>query len=268
MLRIKEYRFPESAEAAYTLLKNGGKQCTVIAGGAFLNLGSKPVGTAVDLSRAGLDTLEQHEGFVRIGAMVPLGALDRRPDLDSALRGFLRSACHDIVGIQLRNMATFGGTIHARYGFSDVLTALVTLDVTLEYHQAGEMPLAVFMEAGVPAPDILKGLRIERTVERWGYKALRRSTADFPLLTAAVSRCGGQWRAAVGARPRRAALAQGLMTALNNTRLDIDDTEKLGRLIVEELSFGSNSKASREYRQQTCGVLVSDALKEAGYDAD
>lgn len=267
MLSIKEYIFPDSVESAYEQLERAGKRGTLIAGGAFLNLGRKTIGTALDLSRAGLDGLRQDEEAVEIGAMVSLGALDRAPELDPAITGFLRRSCRDVVGIQLRNMATFGGTVHSRYGFSDLLTALVTLDTSAVFHRAGEIPLSVYLEEGVPGPDILTGIRLERTLDRWGYQSLRRSTGDFPILTAAVSRCGGRWRAAVGARPMRAKRAETLMAALDARAVELKDTDRLGELLMADLQFGSNSRASRDYRQQVCGVLIGDALKEAGYDA-
>lgn len=268
MLSIREYSFPDSVEDAFALLEKSGKRGTVIAGGAFLNLGKKTVGTAVDLGKAGLDTLKQTDQAVEIGAMVPLGAFDRAPEMDAAITRFLQKAYRDVVGIQLRNMATYGGTVHARYGFSDILTALITLDTTVVFHRAGEMPLEGYMAQGVPAPDILTGIRIERTLERWGYQALRKSTADFPLLTAAVARCGGRWRGAVGARPGRARLSHSLMEALDAGAVAVEDVERLGSLAAQDLPFGGNSRASRDYRRQVCGVLISDALREAGYDAD
>lgn len=268
MLSIKEYSFPESAEAAWGILGKSGRMATVIGGGTFLNLGKKTVGMAVDLSRAGLDTLVQDDDLLEIGAMVPLGAFDRSRGMDDPITRFIQKSYRDIVGVQLRNMATFGGTIHARYGFSDVLTALMTLDVTIDFHRNGPIGLAEFMEHGLANQDILKSIQIERTLERWGYQSLRRSTSDFPMLTAAVSLCGGHWRAAVGARPGRAKRAESLMIALNSERFNLEDTDRLGGMIMNDLAFGGNSRASREYRQRVCGVLVSDALKEAGYDAD
>lgn len=268
MLSIKEYQTPDSVEEAFAFMETAGKRAALIAGGAFLNLGKKRIGTAIDLRRAGLDNLKQDDQALEIGAMVTLGAFDRTPELDPFITGFLRKAYRDVVGVQLRNMATYGGTVHARYGFSDILTALITLDAVVSFHRAGEIPLADYLAQGIAGPDILTEIRIERTLDRWGYQALRKSTADFPLLTAAVSRCGGQWRAAVGARPGRALLAHGLIAALNTEKMEVEDTERLGSLLTEELPFGGNSRATAEYRRQVCGVLVSDALKEAGYDAD
>ena len=54
--------------------------------------------------------------------MVTLRDLELDPGLNSYTDGAARESVRHIVGVQFRNLATVGGSIYGRYGFSDVLT--------------------------------------------------------------------------------------------------------------------------------------------------
>ena len=74
MLTIREYKKAESLEEAYTL--NQKKSNRVIGGMIWLKMETLNVGTAIDLSGLGLDTIEETETEFRIGAMASLRALE------------------------------------------------------------------------------------------------------------------------------------------------------------------------------------------------
>ena len=59
-------------------------------------------------------------------------------------QGFISESLSNILGIGFRNVATIGGTIAGRYAFSDVITALLTLDVKLIFFPKKEMSLENF----------------------------------------------------------------------------------------------------------------------------
>ena len=48
----------------------------------------------------------------------------------------VKNAVKDIVGVQFRNMATIGGSIWGRFGFSDVLTVFLAMDSYVELYKA------------------------------------------------------------------------------------------------------------------------------------
>ena len=50
-----------------------------------------------------------------------------------------------IVGVQFRNQSTVGGSIYGRFGFSDVLTALLALDTFVELYNGGIIRLSEFV---------------------------------------------------------------------------------------------------------------------------
>lgn len=80
MITIKEYVKPSSVAEAYSLLTTR-ENPAVIGGGFFLRLASRKIGTAIDLSRAGLDFIRETEGNIEIGAMTTFRRLEQDPVL-------------------------------------------------------------------------------------------------------------------------------------------------------------------------------------------
>ncbi len=139
MLTIREYKKAESLEEAYTL--NQKKSNRVIGGMIWLKMETLNVGTAIDLSGLGLDTIEETDTEFRIGAMASLRALELHEGLAAYTNGAMRESVRHIVGVQLRNLATVGGSLYSRFGFSDVLTMFLVLDARVELYKGGIVPL-------------------------------------------------------------------------------------------------------------------------------
>jgi CO/xanthine dehydrogenase FAD-binding subunit len=59
---------PETIEEAYKLLTEK-KANTVIGGSAFLRMGSKRIGTAIELSKLNLDYIKEDSDYIEVGAM-------------------------------------------------------------------------------------------------------------------------------------------------------------------------------------------------------
>ena len=60
--------------------------------------------------------------------------------------GAMRESVRHIVGVQLRNLATLGGSLYSRFGFSDVLTMFLALDASVELYKGGIVPLCEYAE--------------------------------------------------------------------------------------------------------------------------
>ena len=52
--------------------------------------------------------------------------------LNELTHGAMRESVKDIVGVQFRNLATVGGSIFGRFGFSDVLTLFMAVGASVE----------------------------------------------------------------------------------------------------------------------------------------
>ena len=70
--------------------------------------------------------------------MVSLRQLETDTGLNAYTQGAVKDAVKDIVGVQFRNLATVGGSIWGRFGFSDVLTVFLAMDTEVELFQVEE----------------------------------------------------------------------------------------------------------------------------------
>ena len=61
----------------------------------------------------------------------------------------MKESLRHIVGVQFRNLATVGGSIYGRFGFSDVLTEFMALGAEVELFHGGRMPLEEFCKASL-----------------------------------------------------------------------------------------------------------------------
>ena len=85
MLKIREYVKVKDLGEAYQL--NQKRSACVLGGMVWLKMGSRNVGTAIDLSGLGLDTIEEDEEGFRIGAMVSLRDLETHKGLAEYTQG-------------------------------------------------------------------------------------------------------------------------------------------------------------------------------------
>ena len=76
-MTIREYKKAESLEEAWQL--NQKKPNRVLGGMIWLKMENLNVGTAIDLSGLGLDTIEETDEGFSIGAMVTLRQLELHP---------------------------------------------------------------------------------------------------------------------------------------------------------------------------------------------
>mgnify|MGYP000311208099 CR=1 FL=1 len=203
MMTIREYKRAESLEEAWQL--NQKRPNRVLGGMIWLKMENINVGTAIDLSGLGLDTIEETDEGFSIGAMVTLRQLELHPGLAAYTDGAVRESVRHIVGVQFRNLATVGGSIYGRYGFSDVLTMFLTMDSYVELYKGGIVSMADFVSMKMDN-DILIRVIVKKRACQIAYMAVRNQSTDFPVLTCCVSKLEGKYRAVIGARPKRAKL--------------------------------------------------------------
>ena len=256
MLTIKQYVKAQSLEEAYSLCQK--KNNVVLGGMLWLKMQRNSVDTAIDLSGLGLDQIEENENEFQIGAMVSLRTLELHPGLNQLTQGAIAESVRHIVGVQFRNIATVGGSIFGRFGFSDVLTLMLVLNARVRLHHGGEMSLADFTYAPRER-DVLTNVIIPKVPMSVSYLSQRNSTTDFPVLTCALSRCNGKYLCAVGARPMKAVCFTDDKGILSNG-ITQQDADTFAQDIAQRATFGSNLRASADYRREICRVLVRRCL--------
>lgn len=260
MFTLMELVQPQSLEEAYEILIKR-KNNIVIGGSAFLRMGKKRIGTGIDLSNLNLNLIEETSDYIEIGAMTTLRDLEVSPILNKYFDRVLPKAVQDIIGVQFRNVVTVGGSVFSRYGFSDLIVGLLALETEVELYNGGRMPLEQFLNKKYEK-DILVKLYIKKNNANAVYKCMRNSRSDYPILNMSVSKTDNNFKICVGARPQRATIAYKASEFLSNNELNEENIIKASEIASEELVFGSNMRASKEYRKAICKSLVKNALME------
>ena len=251
VFRANEYVKAESLEEAYQL--NQKKSNVLLGGMMWLKMGSNYKSAAIDLSGLGLDYIEEDEEEFRIGCMCSLRSLELHEGLNRYFGGIFRECTKGIVGVQFRNGATVGGSVFGRYGFSDILTCMMMLDVQVELYQRGRISLEEFAKLPYDR-DILVQVILKKDGRRAAYASSRRSKTDFPIIACGVAKKGDSWYVSVGARPARAALC--VLPAGNAAVKD------LAEKAAEVFSYGDNMRAGGEYRRHLAQVSIRRLMEQ------
>lgn len=241
MLKITNYYVAKDVKDAYEMLQKT-KSNVILGGNMWLRMSDKNVNTAIDISKIGLNFIEESDDFVKIGAMTTLSEIERSEILSNNFGTIFADMTHHIVGTQFRNTATVGGSIFGRYGFSDILTGILPLGANVCTAKYGEISLEKF--ADLPfEKDLLEYVKIPKTDAKICYKSFRNQATDFPVITVCAYKKCEDLKIAVGARPHKARLVSSVDEAIS-------------------LDFGSNMRASAEYRLELTKILLEEALSE------
>ena len=233
MLLFNNLLRPTSLEEAYQMaIKH--KFAPLLAGTCWTRLGRRIHPFVIDLSALGLDYIRQEDSEIVIGTMATQAAVES-------------------------NMATMGGSVAAKFGFSDIIPTLLALHADVILVQGGRMTLEEYVN-NYKARDILVEIRIPHQEVPIAIEALRISRGDFPLLTGAVARHGHNYEVYIGTRPGPAVLATKASALL--TQEGAETAKKAGDLVAEELIFQSNSHASGQYRASMASNMVQRLVKE------
>ena len=256
MLTFKQYVRAQSLDEACDLCQ---KRSNLVLGGMlWLKMEDRAVNTVIDLSDLGLGTIEPVEGGWRIGAMATLRDLELHPGLAALTGGAMAESVRHIVGVQFRNLPTVGGSLYGRFGFSDVLTLFLALGAVVHLHKGGDVPLEEYVTRPYER-DILTHVFLPDQPGRTAYLAQRNISTDFPVLTCAVALRPEGVRCAIGARPMKASLLTDEAGLLSGG-VTPESAAAFAEFAAGRMTFGSNLRASAEYRREICKVLVRRAL--------
>lgn len=260
MLTIKNYVRAQSLEEAWEL--NQSKRNRVLGGMLWMRLSNTNINTAIDLCDLGLDTIEETEEEFSIGAMVTLRTLETHEGLNTFTDNAVKNAVKDIIGVQFRNMATVGGSLWGRFGFSDVLTVFLAMDTYVELYKCGQIPLSQFASMKRDN-DILVRLIIKKTPGSISYCSMRNQRTDFPVLACAVSCINGEYRASIGARPARAILIRD-ENGLLADGITPESAKCFADYVIKQVPTSGNVRGSAAYRTHLIKVLTERSLLEMG----
>jgi CO/xanthine dehydrogenase FAD-binding subunit len=242
-MKIKEMIYPSDINDAYEQLISR-KKATLMGGGMFLRLQHRTIPFVIDLSNLGLNDIEITSTGFTIGAMVTLRQIETNASIPDGLKACVRQ----IAGVAMRNMATIGGSVVGRYPFSDVLTALVSLNATLTFHKKGVVPIAQFADNGLDAPDILVSITVPK-VKNSLFAAYKPVYTDFSLVNLSISKAD-TYTISMGATPKHAKSVT--IEVLSDSRA-----------VLDQFDFKTDQRASGQYRRALAKALLEDAFEEA-----
>ncbi len=261
-MEVKRFVEPKGLQEAYDLLNESNKN-QIIAGGAWLKLITKSADTFIGLDKLGLNQIKAGEDRIEIGAMVSLRELQICPDITKLYDGILSDAIGKIMGMNIRNQATIGGSVMGKFAFSDIITPLLAMETKLEFYKAGTVRLEDFLDNNKMGPDILTKIVIKKQKAKGFFKKVARTPLDFAIVNIAVTNHEGKFKIVVGSRPKLASMASTAMEYINSKKnLDDEVLMETAEKAISELDFSDNNRATKEYRKEVAKVYIKRGLKK------
>ena len=249
---ILEYHRPEDLDEALKLLARETPRTIPLGGGTVISRWNAPGTAVVDLQRLGLGELRVEGHLLRIGATVTLQQILAADGIPAEVHEALAASLHPEAGINIRRMATTGGTLASCDGRSPFVTALLALDPRLVW-QPGDIvqPLGDYLPLRSEAPGRLISevqVSLNATLR---FETVARAPVDRPVVCAAVARWpSGRTRVTLGGFGSAPILA-------------MDGPEPVGAVTAarQACHFAVDEWASAEYRMDIAGKLVQRMLQ-------
>ena len=262
-MEFLNYYQATSLDDALTIV-NQDPSNAILGGGAWIKQLNKKGHTLIDLCDLNLNQIKVQETCIEVGAMTTLRDMEVHSDIMRLGNGVLTHSISQILGIPFRNIATIGGTIFGKYAFSDIITPLLTMDVTLIFHQLKAIKLKDYIDRKGKLNDILIAIQIKKTTGKAFFKKVSNTQLDFSILNIAIHRnIDQQFFIALGARPSIAMLAEKAMAMLNeNSTINDELIDQVADQVVLEIPLSSNRLGSDLYRKELARTYVIRGIKE------
>lgn len=278
-----QYVAPTSVEEAVKALADGAGDAKIMAGGQSLLPMMKlrlaaPV-TIVDINNiAGLDTLEESDGWLRIGALVRHGDLERSALIRDRYP-IIHDAAQHVADPLIRNRGTFCGSLAHGDPAGDWATVATALGAELHaigpdgaaVHSARDFQTSMFetqlgtdqvlVEARIPAPKPGQGsayLKVERKVGDYAAAAVGVVVVlDGTTVTEAAIGLTNVGPVTIDATDAAAAL-------IGKSIDDAAVLEAAGQAAADASDPVSDLRGPAEYKKDLVRVLTKRALRTAG----
>lgn len=257
MINIQNYARPKTLEEAYELNKTPNSK--IMGGMMWIRLSNNMVRTVIDLSDLNLNYIKEDDDQFVIGAYTSLRTLETHAGLNAYTDNAIKEAARHIVGTQFRNMATVGGSIFGRFGFSDIITVFMGLDTYVELYKGGIVSLREFVDMKFDN-DILVNVIVKKKPCKVVYQSVRNTVTDFPVLTCCTSSYDGSYHVVIGARPKRAVIVEDKENLLKD--LSDESIEAFASYARKTVKTESNMRGSDRYRSKLVKVLSERCLKQ------
>ncbi len=273
-----DYATATSVDHALSLLKDGGQDAKLIAGGhsllPLMKLRLARPSLLIDIKR-----LSDLSYVKDAGDHIAVGALTRHHDVQHAAE--LRQHCPllsytaGLVGDpQVRHIGTIGGSVAHGDPASDLPTALLALDAQFVITgESGQRTTAArdfftgFFETALGSGDLLTEIQVPKTGDKkWSYLKFNRRAQDWAIVGVAMlaDRSNGSISGAsigltnMGLTPLRATGVEQAVAGAGP-----DGIAAAASHAAEGSSPPSDTNASADYRRHLAEVLVRRSLEAA-----
>ena len=275
-----EYHRPDSLEEALQVLAEHGDEAKVLAGGQSLipvmKLRLAAPAHLIDISRLGMDSIDEADGHLAIGALARHRDLERS-DLLKARYPVMAAAAPLISDPIVRNLGTIGGSLcHADPAgdWGSVMLALQASVVLRSGRGERELPISEFLEdtftTALEPDEILTEVRVPQPAGSSGgtYLKMERKVGDFATVAAALHLSlsngtierAGIGLTAVGSKNLQATDAEASLAGAEPTEAAFAEA---GRLAAEASSPVTDVRGSAEYKRHIVDVYVRRGLATA-----
>ncbi len=272
MLDIKEYLKPSTIQSAYEMGQMPGS--LYVSGGLMVaQLKVSSVERLVDLKSVGLNHIEDHGNLFKIGANVKLADLISNPNLASLNGNLIKNSIKEIGSTQIRNMATLGGSIAFKLGWSDIVTIFMILDsnveiydgkfskISLQEYVTKSLKGSIITEVEVPKSD---GIAV---FEKFAKSNFDIATLNLGLRIVLDGQTIKDARIVVGSRPMISQRIRAVEEFLMGKNLK-DVSKDACDLMEKVVQVGSDIRASAEYRKALSRALLEKALRRVNHEGE
>ena len=263
---LKEYLKPQTLEEAYEMAQVDNS--IYVSGGLMVAaLKSSRIERIVDLKNIGLNEVENGES-VKVGANVKLSEFMRNPLLSEMGNGFFKKMMKDVGSTQIRNMATVGGSVAFRLGWSDVITALMVAGADVEIFNGNlkKMSIEDYL-LSKRKKEIVTAVYLPKDPERFmAFEKFSKSTFDIAILNVGISFALENGKiskpvVAVGSRPMISERIKDVEGFLEGKELSSSVIDEAASEMREVAKVGNDIRATAEYRKALAGSLLKKCMR-------
>jgi xanthine dehydrogenase small subunit len=259
-------------EALSALAAAAPGELAVLAGGtdllADLEEGRSRARTVLSLRRLPWREHRWDGDRLEVGALLPLGRLERDPELARRIPG-LAEAVGAVGGHALRHRATLGGNLVRASPVSDLIPVLLALEAEVGLlGPQGErsLPIAQFLtgprETALARGELVRRVRVPSLPSAFRWQRVRPANDISQLSVAAALAPGaGGWRLATAGVAPLAQRAPRAEAMLRGPRPSDAEVAACAEAVAQEAPVRADRRASDPYRRVLLRTLLERAVR-------
>lgn len=270
---VEEYLKPANIREAFVALEHDREHTMLVSGGTNVALmESSRIKRIVDIRNLGLDDVQEKNGEIHIGAAISIENFRRNPIIRERFGDLFYDGFSLVGSWQIRNMATMGGSIASRVGWSDIATCLLAVGAELEVYDkfnSDRMTLTEYVSHPLKERGIITHIVFKQEDYLYAFERIAKTSFDIATLNLGlalkiVDTKVDDIRLICGSRPQFASSMVDVEEELKGKVFNNEFVKELKSLVFEYFKGGSNIIATEEYRRHLSSILAERAALRIG----